>query len=207
MTVMRHQHRPKEPRVTFEMVGRELRKRDFAVLSTADAQGRPHAVGVEYGVSPQGTHLYVMTRRHLKKARNIAANPKVSLVVPLTRRLLWFLPPPCIQFQGTAEILERTDEGGTATFRTFFMGRRILRMYEEMERRGETRICFLRITPDPVIFTYMVGYSIWEVRRRMEVGVERVEIPAEYKRQGSEPPSATAVHTGFTSARDRPPQK
>jgi len=28
----------------------------------------------------------------------------------------------------------------------------------------------------------MVGYSIWEVRRRMEVGVERVEIPDVYRR-------------------------
>lgn len=90
-----------EPRVTFEMVLRELRKRHFAVLSTADAEGRPHAVGVEYGVSPQGTDIYVMTRKHLKKARNISVNSKVSLVVPLTRRLLWFLPPPCIQFNGT----------------------------------------------------------------------------------------------------------
>lgn len=183
MTVTRNQHQPKEPRVTFEMVLRELRSRDFAVLSTADDQGRPYSVGVEYGVSSEGADIYVMTRRHLKKARNIASNPRVSLVVPLTRRLLRFLPPACIQFQGTAAILERTDEGGTATFRTFFMGRRIFRMYEEMERRGETRICFLRITPDSTISTYMVGYSIWEVRRRMEVGVERVEIPIEYRRR------------------------
>jgi nitroimidazol reductase NimA-like FMN-containing flavoprotein (pyridoxamine 5'-phosphate oxidase superfamily) len=183
MTLTRRQHLPEEPRVTFEMVLRELRRRDFAVLSTADDQGRPHSVGVEYGVSTRGTALYVMTRRHLRKARDIAANPRVSLVVPLTRRLLWFLPPPCIQFQGRAEILDRDDRGGTETFNTFFMGRRILRMYEELERRGDTRTCFLRITPEPVISTYMVGYSIWEVRSRMEIGVQEVEVPADYRRQ------------------------
>jgi nitroimidazol reductase NimA-like FMN-containing flavoprotein (pyridoxamine 5'-phosphate oxidase superfamily) len=139
MTLMRRQHPPEGPRVTFEMVLRALRRRDFAVLSTADDHGRPHSVGVEYGVSPEGTAICVMTRRHLRKARDIAANPRVSLVVPLTRRLLWFLPPPCIQLQGTAEILERDDGGGIATFETFFMGRRILRMYEDLERRGDTR--------------------------------------------------------------------
>jgi hypothetical protein len=37
--------------------------------------------------------------RHLKKPRNISANPNVALVVPLPGRLLSFLPPPCIQFQ------------------------------------------------------------------------------------------------------------
>ena len=99
-----------------------------------------------------------MTRRHLQKARNIAANPAVSLVVPLMRRLLWFLPPPTIQLRGRAEILDWTDEDGTDVFSHFWMGRRILEAYRASHRRGETRICFLRITPDPVVNTYMVGY-------------------------------------------------
>lgn len=180
-----------ERRVTFEMVLRELRQRHFAVLSTADAQGRPHAVGVEYGVCQQGTDIYVMTRRHLQKARNIAANPKVSLVVPLSRRLLWFVPPACIQFHGTAEVLDRRHADGIETFSSFFMGRRILRMYDELERRGDTRTCFLRITPDGVISTYMVGYSVLEVRRRMEIGAENVHIPAEYRTQASAGPPGT----------------
>ena len=41
---------------------------------------------------------------------------------------------------------------------------------------GLPRTCFLRIIPDPVVFTYMLGYSIWEVRRRMQAGTEKVEI-------------------------------
>jgi hypothetical protein len=41
------------------------------------------------------------------------------------------------------------------------MARRILEAYE-------TRICFLRITLDPVVF--------WEVRRRMESGASKVFI-------------------------------
>lgn len=72
-----------------------------------------------------------MTRRHLKKARNIAGNPNVSLVIPLARGLLWFLPPPCIQISGRAEILDWTDAAGSEAFRRFSMGRRILAMYED----------------------------------------------------------------------------
>ncbi|HET8853557.1 MAG TPA: pyridoxamine 5'-phosphate oxidase family protein [Ktedonobacteraceae bacterium] len=178
-----------DQKVTFALVLRQLRKHDFAVLSTADEKGTPHSAGVNYGVSRPGQDLalYVMTRRHLKKTRNIAQNPIVSLVIPVTRRLLWFLPPPTIQMRGRAEILDWTDAEGTEVFRHFWMGRRILKAYNESHRRGETRICFLKITPDPVIATYMVGYNIWELRKRMESGAARVIIPPDY---GSSTPTS-----------------
>jgi hypothetical protein len=70
-----------------------------------------------------------------------------------------------------------TDEAGTDVFRRFWIGRRILEAYRASHRRGETRICFLTIKPDPVVYTYMVGYDIWEVRRRMESGAGKVVIP------------------------------
>lgn len=175
-----------EQRVTFALVLRLLRKHDFAVLSTADEKGNPHAAGVTYGVTWPGDEFafYVMTRRHLKKARNIAQNPRVALVIPLARRLLWFLPPPTIQLSGRAEILDWTDERGSAVFRLFWMGRRILTAYEDASRHGEERICFLKITPDPLITTYMVGSHIWELRKRMESGAAKVLIPPRVIGQG-----------------------
>lgn len=171
----------KEQRVTLELVLNELRKHHFAVLSTASGTGRPHAAGVSYGVTEPGRDvaIYVMTRTHLRKTRNVAENPSVSLVVPLPRRLLWFLPPATIQLQGRAEILDERDEIGTAVFRHFWIGRRILGAYEESRRRGETRICFLRIAPDPTIHTYMVGVPIWDIRKRMESGAGTVVITPE----------------------------
>ncbi len=169
--------------MTFELVLGQLRKHNFAVLSSVDEDGMPHSAGVNYGVSGRNGDLtlYVMTRTHLRKARNIAKNPNVSLVVPLARRFLWFLPPATVQLQGRAEILGGTDAAGTEVFRSFWMGRRILEAYQESRRRGETRICYLKITPDPVIHTYMVGYSIWELRSRMESGAGKVVIPPEYR--------------------------
>ena len=178
-----------EQRVTFEVVLRHLRRRDFAVLSTVSNERTPHSAGVNYGVSRPGRDfvIYVMTRTHLQKARNIAHNPNVSLVVPLTRRLLAFLPPPTIQLHGRAEIVDWTDEEGTDVFRRFWIGRQILHAYQESHRRGETRICFLKIMPDPEISTYMVECSIWQIRSRMESGAARVVIPPECR--PSAPPS------------------
>jgi Pyridoxamine 5''-phosphate oxidase. len=167
--------------VTFELVLHQLRKHNFAVLSTVGEDGMADSAGVNYGLARKDAEfaIYVMTRRHLKKARNIARNPNVSLVIPLARRLLWFLPPPCIQFSGRAEILDWTNAAGIAAFTRFWMGRRILAMYEDAYQRGETRPCFVKITPEPVISTYMVGYSAWELRSRGELAGAKVRIPQE----------------------------
>lgn len=174
------------PRVTFDTVLKELKRRNFGVLSTVTKDGRSHSAGVHYCVSPptRPLEIYVMTRTKLKKARNIIANPNVSFVMPLRRRLLTFVPPPCIQFQGQAEIVDWKDEVGVQAFKASFMCRIILGMYEDMYRRGDTSICFLRITPYSAIFTYGVGVSLWEMKRHMEVASAKVEIPLEYRRTG-----------------------
>ncbi len=166
---------------SFDSVRRLLRKRNFAVLSTADQQGRPQSVGVVYGVSPHSADLYVMTRRHLKKARNIIANPNVSMVVPLTRRLLWFLPPPCIQFQAKAEVLDGRDPIGVHTFGPFSWVVASLRC---------TRIWSGEAITGPASsasrlnrWSRPTGHSIWELSRRMEVGAEQVAVPDDYRQR------------------------
>ena len=187
--------------MTPELVLNELRTHNFGVLSTVDEEGRPRSAGVNYGVSARGDDLaiYVMTRRHLQKARNIVREPNVAVVVPLRRRLLWFLPPATIQLSGRAEILERNDPAASEVFRGFWMGRRILNAYADSSRRGETRICFLKITPDPVVRTYMVGYGIWELRSRMESGAAKVVIPA--SRSGPQPTLSGPGWSGLSRTR------
>jgi hypothetical protein len=170
-----------QPRVTFDRVLAELRDHHFAVLSTVGEDGTPHAAGVTYGTAYNGRELvlYVMTRRHLRKARDIADHPQVALVVPIAHRVLRFLPPATIQLHGQAQILDWTDAAGTRVFQGFWLGRRILAGYRASHRRGERRICFLKITVDPVITTYLVGVRAWELRRRMERGAGRVLIPTD----------------------------
>ena len=170
-------------RLSFDTVLKELQKSHFGVLSTVTKDGRSHSAGVFYSLSPSARPLeiYVMTRTKLKKARNIMNNSNVSFVVPLRRRFLTFVSSPCIEFQGHAEIIDWKDEIGVAAFKTSFMGRTIVNAYDDMYRQGDTTICFLRITPDPTIFTYGVGVSVWEMRRHMETGSAKVEIPLEYQ--------------------------
>jgi len=156
----------------------ELRRSHFAVLSTVGSDAAPHSAGVNYGVASTAGELtlYVMTRTHLQKARDIRSDPRVSLVVPIRRRFAWFLPPATIQLRGRAEVIDSLDDVGTATFSGFWIGRRILKAYEKSRRNGEARICFLKITPDPDVRTYMVGSNVWELSRRMEAGAGRVVI-------------------------------
>jgi hypothetical protein len=45
------------------------------------------------------------------------------------------------------------------------------------QRRGETTVCFLKITPDPIVRTYMLGQGAWELRTRMEAGAAKVILP------------------------------
>jgi hypothetical protein len=45
-----------------------------------------------------------------------------------------------------------------------------------MERRGETRICFLKITPEPLVHSYMVGTTVFGLVRHMEAGAGQVGI-------------------------------
>jgi len=160
-------------RVTPELVVRELRAQNFAVLSTVNESGGPDSAGVNYGVAAtdRPLTLYVMTRRHLRKAMNIASNPAVSLVMAVPRKILRFVPPATIQLHGTAEILDATDQEGTEVFRRSLIGRLILSAHAASHRRGETRDCFLRIAIAPEVHTYAVGYSAWELRRDIERGV------------------------------------
>jgi hypothetical protein len=154
----------------YPRVLRTLRRQHFAVLSTSDTANHPASAGVTYGLTQTGNAMYVMTRRHLLKARNIAANPHVSLVVPIKRRLLWPVPPATIQLRGRAHILDWTDLGGRDVFSRFLLGRLITSSYEKLHSEGERRICFLRIDLDPAINTYMVGTSLWRIHASMKSG-------------------------------------
>jgi general stress protein 26 len=156
--------------LAYPAVLRTIRRQHFAVLSTSDTAGHPASAGVTYGLARSGEVMYVMTRRHLQKARNIAANPEVSLVVPIPRRLLWPFPPATLQLRGHAKIIDWTDAEAREVFSGFLLGWQITNSYRELHQRGESRICFLRIDLDPVIRTYLFGTSIWRTRRSMESG-------------------------------------
>jgi hypothetical protein len=167
------------PDLSFKRVEKELRKRTFGILSTVSRSGKAQSSGVLCGISPPGVPfgIYIISGRNHAKVRNIAANPNVSFIVPLFRRVLSFVPPACIQIHGSANILEATDEVALQTFRTSFALRMILHEASALDSANHGNACFVRIEPDPLINTYGVGFSGWQLRKHWADAGAKVHIP------------------------------
>ncbi len=165
------------PKVAFEIVENEFYKRNYGILGTVSEDGRPHSAGVLYAVSPRTgpLSLYVVTDGRSKKARNIARNPNVSFVIPIPRRL-GFLPPNSIQFQGKAKLLALSDDASNRAFGSSLVLKRVLELQLAQKRDVST---FIQVQPDPVIFTYGVGVTIFQLMKHVEGAASRVEIPQE----------------------------
>lgn len=143
----------------FEYVKKLLRKKNFGIFTTVGSQGRPHSVGVVYSVSPIGQPfaLYLITRSILKKARNLQNNPNVSFVVPYPSLLFRMIPPPCIQFQGKAEIIPIDDPIALKAFESSIVLRCSM-----IHSTTLGQSIFIKIVPDDKIFCFGIGASIWD---------------------------------------------
>ena len=145
---------------TFEYVEKQLRKKNFGILTTVTSEGRPHSVGVVYATPPPSQQrffcLYLITRPVLKKARNIRGNPNVSFIVPFPHYLFTSIPPRCIQFQGKAELLPINDD--PVIIKAFQRSIVLKRSMEHSLRLGES--IFIRIVPDKKIFCFGIGANL-----------------------------------------------
>ncbi len=104
--------------IPFKLIDKYIRKSFFGILGTVSPQNRSHVSGVTYGVSETNSPLalYVITRENSVKIRNIRNNHHVSFLIPFPRRILRFLPPPVIHFQGTAELLPFDSDEAQRSF-------------------------------------------------------------------------------------------
>ncbi|MEU4208453.1 pyridoxamine 5'-phosphate oxidase [Streptomyces sp. NPDC026206] len=85
-----------------EAAASELHEPNAMVLSTADAAGRPSSRTVLLkGYDPRGFVFY--TNYRSRKAKDIAANPRVSLLFP------WYLLARQVVVTGTAERVDREE--------------------------------------------------------------------------------------------------
>ena len=128
-----------------------LKRRSFATLATSSSAGIPHVAGVLYEIV--GNHMFVNTMSSSRKARNVAANGRVAVCVPVRR--LPVGPPSSVQFQARAEVLDLDDPavadaiaGGALT---------TLTKHGELEIDGG---CFLRIELPTRLLTYGLGMSL-----------------------------------------------
>ncbi|MEX1295429.1 MAG: pyridoxamine 5'-phosphate oxidase family protein [Candidatus Limnocylindrales bacterium] len=131
-------------------------KRSFATLASTSAEGWPHAAGVLYALS--GEHLYVSTLGSSRKARNIGANPRVAITVPVRRSP--FGPPSTIIFQTTARVLELDDPELRAAARTGDLDG--VTGHGELELPGGV---FIQVALPRKVVTYGLGMSLLSLMR------------------------------------------
>jgi general stress protein 26 len=168
----------------FRQVERAIRSRTFGTLSTLTREGRPHATGVVYAVSPPShpLTLYVTTRTTTVKVANIRNAPDVAFVIPVPRRAIPLFPPAAVQFQATATIVDADDSAALAAFRSTWFHRRILRAEQHIVAEGG-EMCFIAIRPHHTLFTYGIGMSALDILRRPRQAISRVHLPTGRSRE------------------------
>lgn len=143
---------------TSEQVWKAIEKELFAVLGMVTARHEARTVGVVYIVL--GRRLYVGTGRETWKARHIAANPHVSMTIPIAKRipfLPWIrIPAATITFSGIARILE-TGETPPELLQAVFRG---LALDDETMATS----CLIEVTPQDDFITYGVAMSLLQMR-------------------------------------------
>jgi hypothetical protein len=120
--------------------------------------------------------LFVTTRTTNRKVRNLRARPDVAFVVPVPHRFIPMFPPRAIQFLGTATVLAADDDAANRAFASSWFLRRILATERRIVTEGQD-LCFIRIRPEPKLFTYGMGMSVLGNLRRPRDAIGRVTIP------------------------------
>ncbi|MFX0061809.1 MAG: pyridoxamine 5'-phosphate oxidase family protein [Candidatus Hermodarchaeota archaeon] len=162
---------------TFDFVEKEIRKKQFGILSTISPKEWAQSSGVHYGVSPKALNfaLYILTDSSYKKVQNIQKYPRISFAIPYPHYYLRFIPPGTISFQGTAEILPFEDSDARKSY-TKSSQRRMIR-YTEQSAYKETAV-FLKIKPNKRISCFGLGVKLSEMMKDPEAAHYSVLIPS-----------------------------
>jgi len=144
--------------LTSDQVWQAIDKELFAVLGMVTAKGEARTVGIVY-VS-RNRKLYIGTDQDAWKTRHVAANPHVSLTIPIAKRipfLPWMkIPAATITFCGEARVLP-ANETPPEVLQAVFRG-----MAEDDERVATS--CLIEVTPIKEFITYGVGVSLMQMR-------------------------------------------
>jgi PPOX class probable F420-dependent enzyme len=120
-----------------------LREAHVAVLATVAPDGRPHAAPIWY-LYEDGVFV-MMTGRHSRKARNIAHEPRTTLVID--RRAL---PYYAVMVQGTAEIGPPPSDDLHLRMAVRYLGETLGREYHT-RRGGGGGAVTIRLRPDRIV--------------------------------------------------------
>jgi hypothetical protein len=145
--------------LTSQQVWDAVEKELFAVLGMVTAAGEARTVGIVYIVRER--KLYIATAADTWKARHVAANPHVSITIPIAKRIPiapWVkIPQATITFCGTARVFppaEAAPEIVTAIFRGATVD-------EELVAGS----CLIEVAPEGEFVTYGVGIPLFQMRQ------------------------------------------
>lgn len=142
--------------LTSDAVWAAINKELFAVLGVVTARGEARTAGIVYIVCDR--KLYIATGADTWKARHAAANPHVSMTIPIAKRvpiMPWVkIPQATITFAGTARVIPAADASADIK-QAIFRG------------AGEDLIagsCLIEVTPVGDFVTYGVGVPLMKMR-------------------------------------------
>ncbi len=145
---------PLTPTQVWQTIEKEL----FAVVGMVTAGHEARTVGILYAVRDR--KLYFITGRDTWKARHIAANPHVSVTIPIAKRvpiMPWLkIPQATITFQGTAHVC------GAGEAMPDLLQKLLGPMAGDQELIAGS--CLIEIVPTGEFVTYGVGVRLLEMR-------------------------------------------
>jgi general stress protein 26 len=141
-----------------EQVWREIEENLFAVLGMVTSEGEARTAGIVYIVDNH--RFYIGTDKASWKAKHIAANPHVSLTIPIAKSipfLPWIkIPAATITVSGVANVLElsQVKEGV------------LKKLYHDVVKDEEAlaKSCVIEVIPHKDFVTYGVGIPLMQMR-------------------------------------------
>ena len=138
----------------WQIIDKEL----FAVVGMVNARNEARTAGILYAVRDH--KLYFITGRDTWKVRHIAANPHVSVTIPIAKRvpiMPWMkIPQATITFQGTAHVC------GAGEAMPDLLRKLLGPMANDKELIAGS--CLIEIVPEGEFVTYGIGVRLIEMR-------------------------------------------
>ncbi len=144
--------------LTAEEVWQTIERELFAVVGMVSAASEARTAGLVYIVRDR--KLYLATGADTWKARHMAANPHVSVTIPIAKRvpvMPWLkIPQATITFQGAARVFPAA-EASPEVLRALFQ-------HKADDREMVAGSCVVEITPVGEFVTYGVGVRLMDMR-------------------------------------------
>jgi hypothetical protein len=141
-----------------EQVWKVLEEELFGVLGMVTVHNEARTAGIVYVVRDH--KLYIGTGRDTWKVRHIAANPHVSMTVPISKRIPFMpwikIPAATITFQGTARVMDPGEDQASIMATVF---RDLAADPAAMED-----VCVIEVVPEGDFVTYGVGIPLMQMR-------------------------------------------